>query len=143
MKIHVVSGSEGHIEGYERVEVSENGDANLSGYSDNECSFILATDALDSMGYDQAKIFIMTARQKLRLGGTVIVGGTDMRLFARSIVADQVNVEEANQVLFTKKSMLDTNTVSSIVKDMGLKVITTRIAGIHYEVEAKRETPSN
>lgn len=143
MKIHVVNGSEGHIEGYERVEVSENGDANLSGYSDNECSFILATDSLDFMGYDQARLFIMAARQKLRIGGTVIVGGIDIRLFARSVVADQINVEEANQVLFTKKSMLDTNTVSSIISDMGLKVVTTRIAGIHYEVEAKREASTN
>jgi hypothetical protein len=136
MKIHVVGAEEQNIEGYERVEVNNEG--SLQHLSDNECTFILASDALDQLDLNGAKSFILEARQKMRMRGTLVVGGTDIRLLARHVVNESISVEDANQVLFSKKSCLDVNTVSKLASEVGLQVISTRISGVHYEIEATR-----
>jgi hypothetical protein len=137
MKVHVVGAEEQHIEGYERVEISQN-QGSLKHLSDNECTFVLANDTLDQLDYNSAKGFVLEARQKLRLGGTLVVGGTDIRLLARNIINDSIGVEDANQIMFNKKSCLDINTVTDLVSSVGLQIISTRISGVHYEVEARR-----
>ena len=142
MKIHVVNEGDEHIQGYEKVEVS-NGQVQLGKYADNECEFIMASDCLDLLDYNSAKDFMLQARQKLRLGGTLLVGGADLRMLARSVVMEAVSIEEANQLIFSKRSLIDTTTVAKLVTDLGLSILSTRISGLHYEIEASRQIPSN
>lgn len=142
MKIHVVNKGEDHIEGYERIE-PQNGEINLSGFSDNECDFIMASDCLDFLGYNSAKDFLMQSRQKLRINGTLLVGGADIRMLARSIIDESIDLETANGFIFSKKSLLDVNTVSGMVSELGLQIVSTRISGIHYEIESSRKLAAN
>jgi len=142
MKIHIVNKGEDHIEGYERVEL-QNGEVNLSGYSDNECDFIMASDCLDFLEYNSAKDFLLQARQKLRIKGTLLVGGADIRMLARSIIDESIDLETANGFIFSKKSLLDINTVARMAADLGLQVVSTRISGIHYEIESSRQLAAN
>ena len=142
MKVHVVTTKEEHVGGYERVEVS-NGQIDLEKFSDNECMHILASDALDELGYEDVKKFLTTVRKKLRMQGSAVVGGVDIRLLSRHIINGSINTEQANQTLFNKKSCHDVNLVSSILSDLGLNIISTRISGIHYEIEASRPGLAN
>jgi len=137
MKIHIVGENEAAVEGYERIEIKD-GKVDLSKYSDNECSFILGSDCLDLFSQADAKGFILEVRQKLRLGGTLVLGGADIRLLARSVVSESISVEDANSLLFSKKSCLDVNTISDLVSGVGLEIISTKISGIHYEIESSR-----
>lgn len=137
MKVQIVTTDEEHVEGYEKVEIDD-GNIDLAKFSDNECSFILASECLDTMGYDEVKSFILQARQKMRIGSSLVVGGTDIRLFARAIISGAISSENANRILSQKKSCADVNYVSKIMEDVGLSVVSTTVAGIHYEIEASR-----
>ena len=142
MKVHVVTKNEEHIGGYERVEVA-NGKLELERFSDNECMHILASDALDELSYENVKKFLASARQKLRMEGSVVVGGVDMRLLARHIINGSISTEDANQTLFNKKSCSDVSLVSDMLAELGLIIMSTRISGIHYEIEASRKSLAN
>ena len=137
MKIHIVNKDEDHVQGYEKVEITEGG-FNLSKYSDNECSFILASDCLDLIEYNDIQSSILSLRKKMRIGSTLVIGGTDIRLLARAITSGSIDTATANLIISTKKSCLDVSSVSNILTGLGLKVVTTKISGLHYEIEASR-----
>jgi hypothetical protein len=137
MKLHVVTKEEKHIEGHERIEVSTEG-VNLDQYAENECSLILAPDCLDYFGFNEVQSFLIQARSKMRMKSKLVIGGTDIRLLSRLVIDGSIGTEEANQILFTKKSCADINTVTGILQHVGLKILTTKISGIHYEIEASR-----
>ena len=137
MKIHIVNKEEDHIKGYEKVEITEQG-LNLDKYSDNECSFILASDCLDLLPYANMQNNIVAIRKKMRVGSTLVIGGTDIRLFARAIISGLINPSDANTMFCNKKSLSDVNSISDILSGLGLTIVTTKISGIHYEIEASR-----
>ena len=137
MKVHVVNKEEDHIKGYEQVEITDQG-LNLDKYSDNECSFILASDCLDLLSYENIQNSIVEMRKKMRIGSTLVIGGTDIRLFARAIINGSIDLPTANTMLCNKKSFSDVNSISDMLLGLGLTIVTTKISGIHYEIEASR-----
>lgn len=137
MKVHVVNKEEDHIKGYEQVEITDQG-LNLDKYSDNECSFILASDCLDLLSYENIQNSIVEMRKKMRIGSTLVIGGTDIRLFARAIIHGSIDLPTANTMLCDKKSFSDVNSISDMLSGLGLTIVTTKISGIHYEIEASR-----
>ncbi len=137
MKIHIVNKAEDHVQGYEKVEITEDG-FNLSKYADNECSFILASDCLDLIEHEDIQDRILSLRKKMRIGSTLVVGGTDIRLLARAITNGSIDTATANLIIRHKKSCLDVNSISKILTELGLKIVTTKISGLHYEIEASR-----
>jgi len=137
MKIHVTKMSEETIEGYRHVVVSDN-HINFMDISDNECSEILANDVLDSFSSDKTEDCVVSLVNKLRLGGKLIIGGKDLRLFCKSVINESIGTQEASQVLQNTNSMPLLNEVMPIVQSIGLKVLSTQISGIHFEVVAQR-----
>ena len=137
MKVHVVDKEEDHIKGYEQVEITDQG-LNLDKYSDNECSFILASDCLDLLSYENIQNSIVEMRKKMRIGSTLVIGGTDIRLFARAIINGSIDLPTANTMLCNKKSFSDVNSISDMLLGLGLTIVTTKISGVHYEIEASR-----
>lgn len=137
MKVHVVNKEEDHIKGYEQVEITDQG-LNLDKYSDNECSFILASDCLDLLSYENIQNSIVAMRKKMRIGSTLIIGGTDIRIFARAIINESIDLPTANTMLCDKKSFSDVNSISDMLSGLGLTIVTTKISGVHYEIEASR-----
>jgi hypothetical protein len=137
MKIHIVNPQQEHVEGFERVEVT-NGEVNLSQLADNECSFILATDILNAMSVNQIGNNLQEIRKKMRINSTLVIGGIDIRLLARNIVSGQMKTDEANSFIFSNKSCLDLALAKNLVKSLGLQIEMTRVTGVSYEIEAKR-----
>jgi len=137
MKMHIVDKGEETIAGYSRVEVKDE-DVDLGEFSDNECSFILASDCLDLFSHEKVPNLLFKARQKLRMGGKLMVGGTDIRLLARAIINGSIDTQSANNILFNKRSCSEVNDVVKTLEDIGLNVLSMRISGIHYEIEASR-----
>ena len=137
MKVHVVNKEEDHIKGYEQVEITDQG-LNLDKYSDNECSFILASDCLDLLSYENIQNSIVAMRKKMRIGSTLVIGGTDIRIFARAIINESIDLPTANTMLCDKKSFSDVNSISDMLSGLGLTIVTTKISGVHYEIEASR-----
>ena len=138
MKAHVVNKSEENITGYQRVEVS-GGAADFQSCSDNECTDILISNSLDSVDLNGVQDLLMQARQKLRIGGSLVVGGTDIRLLSRAVVSGSMGVAQANEVLYAKMSCSDVNTILDLLRSLGLTIISSKVAGLHYEIESRRE----
>jgi len=138
MKIHIVDPDQETIEGYERVEVTK-GNVDLSKYADNECDFILASDCINGMSIEQAHQTVVGIRKKMRINAKLVIGGLDIRLIARHIIRGGWNTQEANAAIFNNRSCLDLNYTKNLIESCGLKVETTRILGLSYEIEATRK----
>lgn len=139
MRIHVVSSGEESIGGYERVEVDQNGQsAQLLQFSDNECDNILAGDALDYVSYERHADLIASLVRKLRMGGAIVVGGTDIRLFCQHVNNTTIGENEACTMLSSKRSMSTFDKTRAILESLNLNIRTLQTNGTHYEYSATR-----
>ena len=137
MKIHIVREGQETIENYKKVTVSNNS-VDLSDISDNECTFILAGDTLDNFSLENITIFIQNLTKKVRMGGSLVIGGTDIRLFAKSGINGMTPENEASNMVGLVQSMSIIANTLDIIKSLGMQIESTQINGFHYEVTAKR-----
>ena len=137
MKIHIVREGQETIENYKKVTVSNNS-VDLSDISDNECTFILAGDTLDNFSLENIPLFIQNLTKKVRMGGSLVIGGTDIRLFAKSVINGMNPENEASNMVGLVQSMSIIANTLDIIKSLGMQIESTQINGFHYEVTAKR-----
>jgi len=137
MKIHVAKMDQETIEGYKHVVLTDDY-INFADVSDNECELILANDVLDSFTLGNIKNCVVSLVNKLRLGGTIIIGGKDIRLFSRFVMNNLMSDAEASNVISEVRSMPNTKDIVEGIKSMGLTVETVNTTGIHFEIVARR-----
>lgn len=139
MKIHLVKSQDALIKGYTAVLYSKTLKLNnLNTLSDNECEFILAPDVLDEFPKQEAAEVINLLMSKLRINGTLVVGGTDIRVFCKNTINGQISESEASEIIRDKQSMSNTTETVELIKSLGLKLQSSRIIGTHYEIAAVR-----
>ena len=138
MKVHIVRPGEESIGGVERVEISPAFGVDVSQYSDNEIEEIFANDLIDSIPSDQVGATINSLVRKMRLGGRMVIGGTDLRLFCKMVISGSMNEEAANKIIGKSSSMIPTNLIMNTLRQCGLNIQASYINGVHYEIEAKR-----
>ena len=139
MKIHIIKQGETAIEGYNKIEI-------LPGFmllgldevSDNEAEVIFANDILDSLPANVIQQTISQIAGKLRLGGTLTLGGTELRTFAKNVTNQIIPEDQAVETIRNSQSMVNINSLSDLVRSMGLEVEATTISGIHCEVKCVR-----
>ena len=67
------------------------------------------------------------------------MGGKDVRLFSKAVINGQIKEQEASQLINAVNSMTSVGTVVQFVNSLGLNVVSTQIAGMHFEIKATRE----
>lgn len=137
MKIHILRENQQQIENFKRITIQDN-KVDLSEISDNECSFILANDALDSFSIENISPFIQSLTKKIRIQGTLVIGGTDIRLFCKHVINGSINENEASKIIDNVKSMTTLNESIEFVRALGLNIESAQMNGTHYEIKAKR-----
>ena len=137
MKLHIVKPGQESIENYARVEASPNA-LDISMVSDNECTSIMANDILDLFSIDNVPKVLEHLATKMRMGGDLVVGGTDVRLFCKHITNDQVDELSAAQLIGNCESMTTLDQISNILQSLGLNVVSSQVSGMHYEIKAAR-----
>ena len=85
MRVQVARMGVETIQGYQHVVASDNY-INFMDISDNECTEILANDILDCFSVEKIAECLQLLASKLRLGGSLVVGGKDVRLFSKQSV---------------------------------------------------------
>lgn len=142
MKVHLVKSEENLIKGYKAVIILPVNSLaklnNLSTLSDNECEFILANDLLDEFSRHEIPETIKMLTKKLRINGTLVVGGTDMRVFCKSVINSTLDENQASEIIRTKQSMTNLQDILTILQSTGLKIQSSQIVGTHYEITAVR-----
>ncbi len=139
MKIHIIKQGETAIEGYKKIEL-------LPGFmllgldevSDNEADVIFANDILDALPANVIQQTISQLATKLRLGGTLTVGGTELRTFTKNVTNQTIPEEQAVDIIRNSQSMVNVNKLSDLMRSMGLEIETTTINGLHCEVKCVR-----
>ena len=137
MKLHIVKPGQESIENYTRVEASPNA-LDISTVSDNECTSIMANDILDLFSIDNIPKVLEHLSTKMRMGGDLVIGGTDVRLFCKYVTNDQVDELSASQLIGVCESMTTCDQISNTLQSLGLRIASSQINGMHYEIKVTR-----
>jgi len=139
MKLHVVKQGDTSIEGYKKIEFLNGNLLGLDDVSNNSSEEIFANDVLDAIPNEFIQQSVAALVGKLRVNGRITVGGTELRLFVKSVLNQGIPEDQAMSIIKTNQSMLNFNKLCELMKSMGLEVETTTINGIHCEVKCVRK----
>ena len=137
MKLQIILNDQDKISNYNHV-VCTGEPLDLSNVCDNECEEILANNILDMYTLEQVGQVVQQLVTKLRIGGEIAIGGTECRVFAKSIVNGIISESQASDIISQKKSMTNISIVKKALQQLGLSILSTSIEGISYEIKAKR-----
>lgn len=137
MKLQILNQAQQSIVGYETLTIERN-QMNLSHITNNECEFILASDIFDSFPAGSAEELINGLLSKLRLRGELVVGGTDVRLFAKVVSNGLVSELDASNIVTNVHSMTTSGQIREILEQRGLEILSVHLDGVHYEIKARR-----
>lgn len=137
MKIQITKMNQKPIENYKQIIVSDDF-INFLDISDNECSEVLANDVFDSFSIEKIPDCIQSLVKKLRMGGTMVVGGKEIRLFCKAILNGAMNPMDASSLVKSLQSMSTLDLIVPLIEHSGLQILSTQLNGIHYEIKAKR-----
>ncbi len=121
--------------------------ANLDEYcEDAECEELVALDVIDYMPALQLDNILSHWLKKIRHGGTIAIGGIDMREVSRAFVSQKLSLEDANLLFYGaqrapwqyRKSTLTLQKVIDLLESKGLKILQKRINEYSYMVKAER-----
>lgn len=137
MKLQIFGSDNEKIENYQHLQCYGT-PLDLSGIADNECEEILAGDVLDMYTVDVIPQLIQQLVSKLRIGGKIVLGGTEFSVLAKHVINGGFTSENVSRIIANKKSLTDVVTIKNALVQLGLSILTTSIDGIHCEVTAKR-----
>ena len=121
---------------------------NFDEYADDaECEEIYAPEILDHIHVDEIFAFLSYCKKKMRHGGKLVIGGTDINEVCRNFVNGKYNNETVNKIIYgdsmeasrIKLGIYEANKISNTVQQLGLKVIKKRVDGLKFVVEASRD----
>ena len=109
-----------------------------------ECKEIIAEELIDYIPVDNMLEVITHYVSKLRLGGKIVLGGTDIIELSKDILHQNKTMIEANHEVFgdprfPKRGFLALNDVAAILSHLGLKITKQRLDGSKFIIEAIRE----
>jgi hypothetical protein len=113
----------------------------------NECTEILAPTILNHIHASELERTLDHYISKLRHGGKLIIGGTDIRDIAKKIIKDELTYGQANILLYGMAPFNWVNQCGSycmydiveLLRTRGLKVVSQKCDDINFIVEAHRE----
>ena len=133
MKIQILKDQQNLIEGYEHVAMN-GAELDLSRFSNNECTEIIADSILDAVPVQYIAQSLKMLIDKLRMGGKLVIGGTDLRLFCKHVLNQTISPSDANVIVSQCQSMTNLDEIVSLVNTTNIKIETTSINGIHFEI---------
>jgi len=141
MKLQIIEDESQKIEGFETVFLNQqNQQLNLDNIPDNSCELIITKNALDNT-YN-AKESLAKICSKLRIGGSVVVSGVELRCFFKNVINGIVNEESASALVGKNLSISTIGSVKEFLRSLNLFIKSSTINGVVYEVTAERR-PAN
>ena len=136
MKLQVIKPNQEPISGYETVVLTDTLD--LSHVIANSCESVFCPDICDMFpAVDLAK-GIEALVSKMRIGASIVLGGTDIRAFSKNVSNGLVPLLEASNIVGICRSMTTPDSIIQVFSSLGLNIESVNIDGIHYEVKARR-----
>lgn len=118
---------------------------NLDEYVDDaECDELIATDVIDFIAPTQVLYVINHWKSKIRHGGTLVIGGLDLRRVAIELINHRLSMTEANLIIHgtqespwqSRRSSYGLQTMLNHFQDF--KVLQKRFDYCHYSLKVQR-----
>ena len=139
MKIQILDFRfEQSVEGYDKHIDFSNLGTGLSEISDNECTYILAPEILSSCALHEYSEVLTLMATKLRIGGEMVVGGTELRAFTDAVRNKKLDMQTSNQIISRCQSMANVHEVCQLINSLGNFQVTWSCSGVHYEIKIRR-----
>jgi hypothetical protein len=135
MKLQIIEDESQKIEGFETIMTSQN--LNLDNVPDNSCEIIVAKQALDSTVSAQESLGKICS--KVRLGGSVVISGTELRCFFKNVINGMIDENSASVLVGKSLSLSSVDSVKNGLRSLGFFVKSSIINGVSYEVTAERK----
>jgi hypothetical protein len=142
MNIHITENIDQIIDGYEIIPILY-GKIDMGTVPSNSATNIVAVDALDSIPYNLLSEFLGQIKQKIRIGGKLVVGGLELSIISRDIVNGKLDSKTFNEIVFNKRGLYNVNDIRDILQSYGLKIDNVTIKGHNYEISASRPQITN
>lgn len=116
-------------------------DLNLDNIVDNnECTEIVAGELINYIPVEKVFNILNHVCMKLRHGGRIVVGGTDVRVVSLGVVNGSLDPKEFNNIVFAdgNKSILPMNDMADILCKIGLTILSREFNGVNYLITAER-----
>lgn len=143
MKLQILKQGEQPVENYNAVFIDSNGDidpVSFNEVSDNECTEILAGDILNYCTAQEIPACVDLVMKKLRLNGSLTVGGTDIRLFCKSVINNIIDKQSACDMISNFKSMSTLDDAMQALAKHDVEIINTTMSSVHYTVKVRRSS---
>jgi hypothetical protein len=157
MKINLLRASEDFMSGYVNVDPFGKSDEVVIGEYENlnylvedaQCTDLIARDILDYIGPDKIDTVLFGWINKIRHGGKITLGGTDMFLVSMKHFKGDIDTDTATALVFGrrtephlyKKNLSTLENVASALERAGFKVITKRYDQITCKYVVTGERP--
>lgn len=113
---------------------------------DSECTEILAPEILDFIPVEQFNTVMTGYMQKLRHGGRLILGGTDLMETLKSYITGMIDSIQVNHILYgnnkhawsLKRASYSLHEVADYFDQLGYKILKKRIATPQMLIEVQR-----
>jgi hypothetical protein len=143
MKVHITENIENIIDGYDMVPIIYGKIDTINKYPDNSLVEIVAVDALDSIPINLLEEFLTSIIRKMRMGCIVTLGGVELQLIARDVIAGKIDSKTFNEAIFKKKAIYSSKDIIDLLNRGNLTIDTANIRGHFYEIKASRQPNKN
>jgi hypothetical protein len=108
----------GEIKGYLNLLDS----VDLSEVNDAECVEILAPTIVNIIDYTEIQTVLQQWYKKLRIGGTLVLGGYDLVEFCKRVIRYEISKEEKNSIVAGSGCFFPLDEITELVQLVGFKV---------------------
>ena len=114
--------------------------------SSSECNELVAENVLDYLEFSESKAVLSHWISKLRHGGKIIVGGTDVYEVCRLFYKQAIDLQTLNSVLHgsfaqpwdVKMSHTTMEDLKDFLESQGIRITKKRIQGFNMIIEGER-----
>lgn len=125
------------------VERADITNLNLINIVDNSINEIRAVDCLQIIPLGLIPATIQNWVQKLEAHGELIIQAHDAQVLSNSIAYEQINLQEANQLIFgpnerRHSSFVSIGMIESLLLQNGCEILDKSIAGMIFHIRARK-----
>lgn len=137
MNIYITKDDNKKIENFTNIKI-QNFQQEINNIVSNSCENIIADDIVDYLTCESIPKFIETLVSKLRLGGKIFITGLELGVLCRNIISETISSKDFSNVITAKASLSFVNDIVNILKNNNLKIETSTVKGLKYEITATR-----
>lgn len=137
MKLQIIVNESEKIEGYTHLNL-QTLQEDIKTIPDNSCESIVAVKVLNRIPLQSIEGFIDLVLSKLRLGGEINISGIEQKVLAKFILNGNISEQDFNTLLMFSNSMITRSDTVKLLEVKGLKLKTSNMNGIEYDITATR-----